>query len=97
MARVLTATTDVPSAGTRVQINNTTRPCLSITFKGRVGNAGKVYVGDSTVSASAGFELQPNESLTVNLAAAGVTCFMSDWYVDAATSGDDVDWVAIIW
>ena len=97
MALPLTGTTDVPTAGTRVQINNTSRRCLSIIFKGRNANVGSVYVGGSGVSSTAGFELRKNESITFNFGAARVSCLMSDFYVDAATSGDDVDWAAIVW
>ena len=97
MALPVIGTTDIPTAGTRVQINNTARRCLTITFKGRNGNSGSVYVGGSTVSSSNGIELRPNESVTFNLAAARVSCLMSDFWLDTATNGNDVDWIAIVW
>ena len=97
MAIPLSGTTDVQTAGTRVQVNNTTRRILSITFRGRKGNAGNVYVGDSTVSSTAGFELDAGAAITFDFAAAQVSGRMSDFYVDAATNGDDVDWAAILW
>ena len=97
MALPLTGTTDVPTAGTRVQVDNTTRRVLSITFKGRVGNTGNVYVGGSTVSSTAGFELQVNQSITFDFASGLVSGVMSDFYVDAATDGNDVDFAAILW
>ena len=97
MAIPLTGTTDVPAAGTRVQINNTTRRVLSITFRARKGNSWNVYVGDSTVSSTAGFELAAGAALEFNFASAGVSARMSDFYVDTATNGNDVDWAVILW
>lgn len=90
-------TTDVPTAGTRVQIDSTPRRCLSITFKARSGNTGNVYVGTSTVSSADGFELEPNQGVSYNFGAAGISAIMSDFYVDSATNGNDVDWAAILW
>lgn len=97
MAFPLTGTTDVSSAGSRVQIDNTVRRVLSITFRARKGNSGNIYVGDSTVSSSAGFELDSGEALTFEFASAGVSARMSDFYVDTSNSGDDVDWAAVLW
>ena len=97
MALPLGGTTDIPTAGTRVQINNTARRCLSITLKARNGNSGSIYIGGSAVSSTNGFELRVNESVTYNFVAAGVSCQMSDFWADTATNGNDIDWVAIVW
>ena len=97
MSYPLGQTTDIPTAGTRVQISNTARRVLSITFKARNGNTGSIYIGTSTVSSSNGIELRKNESFTYNFQATGTSAPISDFWVDAATNGDDVDWGAIMW
>lgn len=97
MAYPLGQTTDVPTAGTRVQISNTARRVLSITFKARNANTGSIYVGISTVSSTNGFELRKNESVTYNFQSFLTSAPISDFYVDASVNGDDVDWAAIMW
>ena len=96
MSQVISDSTDVPTAGTRVQINNTARKCLWITFKGRSTNTGAVYVGGPLVAAADGYALLPSETQVVPLRDVGGSCPMSDFWVDAATSGNDVDWIAIL-
>ena len=56
---------------------------MSITFRGRLGNTGKVYVGGSAVAANAGFELGPGEAISFNFSSAFVSGVMNDFYVDA--------------
>ena len=95
MPRVISGTTDVPTAGTQVRISNTPRKVLSITFKALAGNAGNVYFGDANVENTDGFELAPGEAQSVDLPE-GSSVPISDFYVNAATNGDDVCWVAIL-
>lgn len=97
MATILAGRTVVTTAGTRVQVNNTPRRVLSILFKGRDSNTGKVYVGDSTVASTAGVELKANQALNVRFLDSRVSGIFSDFWVDAATNGDIVDWIAILW
>ena len=87
-------TTDVPSAGTAVQISNTTDKVKSITVKARAGNSGIAYFGVSDVSSTNGFELEAGDSKTENFGDGSVA--FSAFYVDAASSGDDVDWTVIL-
>jgi|2_EtaG_2_1085320.scaffolds.fasta_scaffold61457_2 hypothetical protein len=94
--KTFTSRTDVPSAGTRVQISNTANRVLSIEFKAPAGNSGLVYVGESTVSASNGYELSATNTVTYNFLEAGGSVPISTFYVDAATNGDDVCWKAIL-
>tara|TARA_R100000306_G_C4358443_1_gene134008 strand:- start:818 stop:1120 length:303 start_codon:yes stop_codon:yes gene_type:complete len=99
MARVLADSVDVPTAGTRVQISATPEVVLVITFKARAGNSGKVYIGDSTVAAAVGFELAGGTEIMLNpslVAARDTSVLLSDFYVDAATNGDDVDFIALV-
>lgn len=87
-------TTDVPTAATPVQISNTNDKVASIAVKGLVGNTGKVYFGVDDVSKTNGWELSPGESVTVSFGDGSVA--FNKFYVDAATSGDDVTWIVTI-
>ena len=89
-------TTNVASAGTRVQLSNTTNRVRWIQVKALAGNSGLVYVGESTVSASNGYELSATNTVTYNFLEAGGSVPISTFYVDAATNGDDVCWKAIL-
>ena len=98
--RFKTGTTDVPSAGTRVQLSNTAEQVLTIQVYARAGNSGLVYFGISDVSASNGREIAAGEDITIDFR--GLTkqsdgsIQFNKFYVDAATNGDDVDWMVII-
>ena len=93
--RFLPFTTDIPTAGTRVQINNSEQRVKIIHFHARTGNTGNTYVGDSSVSSTAsGIEFRPNESRTIDFGQGTVP--LSTFYADAATNGDDVDGWAIL-
>ena len=79
-----------------MQISNTPRRVLSITFKARNANTGNIYVGHDTVSSTNGVELRPNESFTYDFKSPYNTAPISDFWVDASVSGEDVDWGAIM-
>ena len=97
MAFPLSGTTDIPTAGTSVRINNTPRRCLKIIFKPRTANTGNIFIGGSAVSSTAGYAMAPSDAaLTVDIGTLGVSCLMSDFYLDTATGGNDVDWLAIV-
>ena len=99
MSSIFADSIDVPSAGTRVQISTDPSPVLNITFKARKGNAGNVYLGNVTVSATVGFELAPGDSITLDpsqVVHRDTTVLLSDFYVDVATNGDDVDFIALL-
>ena len=87
-------TTDVPGAGTRVQISNTKDRVKFIQARGRGGNSGNTYFGVSDVSASNGMELEPGATITVSFGEGSES--FDVFYVDAATSGDDVDWAVVL-
>ena len=97
MAMTVAGRTVITTAGTRVQVDNTARRVLSILFKGRDSNTGKVYVGDATVSSTVGFELKANQAVNVRFLDIRISGIMSNFWVDAATNGDIVDWIAILW
>ena len=93
-------TTDIPTAGTSVQISNTNDRVLALSLHAREGNTGNVYFGVSDVSATNGRELIPGESHDIDFTGAmkesdGSVLFSTFW-LDVATSGDDVDWEVIL-
>lgn len=85
---------DIPTAGTRVQISSTDTPVTSVVFQAHESNAGKIYVGDDAVAVGRGISLSAGESIAISAdfsgRPGGDEMILSDWYVDAATNGDDV-------
>lgn len=55
------------TAGTRVQLSSSSVPAKSITLKAKTGNTGTIYVGDSAVSSSNGFELTSGDTLSIDI------------------------------
>ena len=102
MARIVSDSVDIPTATTRVQLNTSTVPVLSIIFKAKPANSGLIFIGDVTVSATVGFELAAGESLTLPISdyvqanGAPHTIPLSDFYADTSNSGDDVDYIALV-
>lgn len=100
MAQITADEVDVPMAGSRVQISSNAWAVLSITFTAPALNKGRVYIGDSTVSATVGKPLEPGESFSDPPFEAhqdsGLpqTVPLSDYYIDAANNGDDVAYFA---
>jgi hypothetical protein len=90
---------DVPSAGTAVQLSNTTNRVLWIKFTAPTANSGITYVGLSDVSATNGYPLGAaggvDATLELNFEVSGGSVLMSTFYVDAATNGDDVAYAII--
>ena len=89
-----TGTTDVPGAGTRVQIRNTTDRVLWIRVSARTGISGALYFGRSDVAAANGYERSANDYLEMDFRP-GSEAF-SAFYVDASTNGNDLDWAVIL-
>lgn len=92
-------TTNIPTAGTRVQISNTNDRVLSVSITARAGNTGNIYLGFDDVSSTNGKELRPGETAVVEFGDGreeGGSVLFSTFYVDAATNGDDADWMVIL-
>ena len=89
-----TGTTDVPSAGTRVQISNTTDRILWIKVSARTGISGALYFGRSDVASTNGYELSANDSLEMDFRP-GSEAF-SAFYADSSANGHDLDWAVIL-
>ena len=93
MASIDFNTTDVPTAGTRVQISSSLSQVKAIEFHARSGNTGAIYVGDSTVSSTSGRELRPGEVLALSFGDASIP--FNVFYLDSATNGNDCDWTVL--
>ena len=83
-------TITVTAAGTAVQAGDSGN-ITSVMFKARSSNSGAVYVGDSNVSSTRGIELLPGEVTTTRFKGHGK---LQDFYADAATNSDKVDYWA---
>tara|TARA_Y100000310_G_scaffold286920_1_gene311485 strand:- start:124 stop:426 length:303 start_codon:yes stop_codon:yes gene_type:complete len=97
--KIVTGQTDVAVSGTAAQISTSGATVVRIMFLALEANSGIVYVGMSTVTTSNGFPvvvgMVPELATTkwIDCSPGGVK--LSDWYADAATSGDDVAWIAV--
>ena len=89
-------TTTVTTAGTEVQISNTTNRVRWIKAKALAANSGITYFGVSDVSATNGYELSAGNEIEIDFAASGGTVAFSAFYVDVATNGDKVCWAVIL-
>ena len=54
----------VTIAGTRVQLSALGSLCSGVYIKALAANVGKIYVGDITVSATAGYELSAGQEIS---------------------------------
>ena len=88
-------TINVGTAGTRVQVSNTTQKGRYIKFSAKTGNSGITYVGISDVAAANGYELSANDSLEFDFGKYGGSEVLNVFYVEAASNNDKVD-VAMI-
>lgn len=89
---------DIPSAGTRVQVSNTTDKVAWIQFRARDANTGSIYVGIGDVSSSNGYELGAGggRDAVLTLDFRPDSILFNVFYVDAATDGEDVDYSVIL-
>ena len=83
-------TITVTSAGTRVQ-NPKAGSCRGILWRARADNSSTVYVGYSDVSSTNGVAISPGDAFTVLFNGYEK---LQNWYADAATNSDKVDFVA---
>lgn len=102
MARIVSDSLNLTSAGTGQQFSTSTQRVLSIIFKARSGNTGNIYIGSSTVAAAVGLELLPGEEITLPISDSVQetgkphTIPLSDFYFDGGTTNDDVDFIALV-
>lgn len=98
--RVKSGVTAVSSSGTPVRLRNTKELVQKI-YISTAGNSGLMYFGDSTVEGSgtvSGLVIattqSPQEIIFESATGGGVE--FNVLYVDAATSGDDLYWLAVL-
>ena len=94
MATVDFGTTDVPTAGTRVQISASLLQVKAIEFHARSGNTGAMYAGVSDVSSTNGREVRPGEVVVLDFGEGSVP--FNVFWVDTATNGNDMDWTVVL-
>lgn len=78
--------TIVTTSGTRVQLSSSTAT-TTITIRALSTNTGIIYVGNSSVSSSNGFQLSPQETISVDLSN------LSNVWLDASVSGEGVTYI----
>lgn len=96
MARILDGTTDIPTAGTRVQVSNTTNRVLWLYLRAPTANTGSIWFGGSTIAANRGKGIAAGGSFEINPGLFNHVVLFSTLYVDTATSGNDVEWLALV-
>lgn len=78
----------VTTAGSRVALATTTA-IKSVTVKALASNTGLIYVGDSTVSSTNGFQLSAGETVSMDIAD------LATVYIDSAVSLEGVSYLAV--
>lgn len=76
----------VTTSGTRVQLASSTTT-TTITVRALVGNTGIIYVGNSAVTASNGFQLSASESVSIDLDN------LSKVWIDSSVNGEGVTYI----
>jgi len=89
--KIVDGFSDIPTAGTPVQLTATATPCMGVWVAGDTGNASVIYVGTTTVDGVEG------QQRGISIEPAGNSIFIpvSDasliWF-DANTNGDNAVW-----
>lgn len=93
-AVVRSALKTVTTAGTRVQLSTSVIYAYGLKVKALAANTGIMYVGDVTVSATAGYPLPAGEEYAplrdMPESLKGLPVDLSQVYVDASVSGEKV-------
>ena len=64
----------------------------AVSFRARTDNTGAVYVGDSGVTSSNGYRLEPGDELNL---AFKETIDLRRFFIDADTASDGVDYAGV--
>lgn len=80
------------TAGTRAQVVASGSAVSAVSFRARGSNAGPVYIGDDSVTAGDGYEINPGDELTIRFRE---LIDLRRFYVDAANNGDKVDYAGV--
>jgi len=94
---LVNSTATVSTAGTEVQLSNTNRKVRWIKVKALAANSGIAYLGIAgSITSALGYELSAGNEIEINFAELGGTIVFSTLWVDAATNGDKLAWVAVL-
>lgn len=97
MARTAVDFTDIPTGTTAVQLGAalslTKRRIVEISIRSDPANTGLIYIGDSTVSPTNGYFLQPGEEKVIDYRPGSEE--LGYWYAEAAVNGENVIWIAV--
>lgn len=85
---ILNGKTTVTTAGTRVVLA-ASATVKSVTIKAAIANSGIIYVGNSTVSASNGFELSAGDTVSLDIAN------LNTISIDSSTNSQSVTYIGI--
>jgi hypothetical protein len=89
--------TDVPSAGTQVQIANTPRKVLKVWVKPKEGNSGISFFGSSAVSATtSGISMPATTGPLIPIDLGKHPVEQSTFWVDVASSADNVETIFLL-
>ena len=89
----LFGTKSVTTAGTRVQLETTSRPVSAVLIIAKSTNVGRIFYGGVDVASTTQTGLEPGESVEFG-SAIEAPFDIANIYIDSATSGDGVDFVA---
>ncbi len=78
--------TTVSTAGTAVPLSSSTA-IKSVTVRAATTNTGLIYIGSSSVSSANGFQLSPDETVSLDIDN------LSKAYADTATNGNYVTYI----
>ena len=82
----------VATPGTAVAVATSGNAITAVSFRARADNTGTVYVGDSGVSSSNGYRLEPGDELNLSFKE---TIDLRRFFVDADTANDAVDFAGV--
>ncbi|MCH7971125.1 MAG: hypothetical protein IH960_08815 [Chloroflexi bacterium] len=82
----------VATPGTAVAVATSGNAITAVSFRARTDNTGAVYVGDSGVSSSNGYRLEPGDELNLSFRE---TIDLRRFFVDADTANDAVDFAGV--
>ena len=82
----------VATPGTAVAVATSGNAITAVSFRARADNTGAVYVGDSGVSSSNGYRLEPGDELNLSFKE---TIDLRRFFVDADTANDAVDFAGV--
>ena len=85
-------TVTIATAGVAVQVVSSGHAVSAVSFVARNSNVGAIYIGDSSVSASSGCELNPGDELRLHFKE---TIDLRRFFADAANNNDKLDYAGV--